>query len=293
VLFRSPKNAIDTSAVDLESYFDVFDEWQLPPEQMQAMQRTRTGAVVGNEIAARYGWKIGDRLPLRSMSALGEDGSGDWTFDIVGIFHIRDELWPATEVFVNYDYFDAARASGRGNVNQYIVSTRSVADVDKVAQAIDDMSANSADETRTTAEKIYVGAAFRRLGNVKFMVASISAAALFALLFLTGNTMVQSVRQRIPELAVLKVYGMGDLGLMLLLITESLILCVGAALVGLLLAAAVFPSVYENFGLSRVRLPVSVVALGVGCASLLAVLSALPPALRIRGLDVAACLSRG
>jgi putative ABC transport system permease protein len=264
----------------------------LADEQLEAMKRTRTGAIIGPKLAANYGWKIGDRVTLKSRVWTRKDGSNDWPFDIVGIYGIPHGAFPADENFwINYDYFDEARALGKSTVTFYIVKVNDAGRTTEISAAIDRLFANSTDETLTQTAAAAIHAEIARVGNINFIVGAIVSAVLFALLFVTGNTMMQSLRERIPELAVLKTYGFGNGAIAGLVVAESALLCVTAALLGLGIAAAVFPAAFDSMGVAPLPLEGSTVVSGVGFALLLALASALAPLWRAQTLNLVDALA--
>jgi putative ABC transport system permease protein len=282
--YQDPKKFVFSYAVDADRFFSLYPELILPPEQLQALINTRTGAVVGAELAKKYGWKIGDKVPLKSQIWTHADGSSDWDFDVVGIFDWPGDPNQASAFYFNYKYFDEARVFSKGTVGWYIVHLTDVTKGAEVAAAIDAMFANSPDETKTQNEKENTQSFLRQFGDINFMVSAIIGAVFFALLFLTGNTMMQSIRERIPEFAVLKTLGFSDAGVLALVLGESLLLCLSAAIVGLGLAFLAFPSMKGVIGVAS--LPPQVVALGLFCAVLLAFVIGAVPALKVRRLSI-------
>ena len=236
----------------------------------------------------QFGWKIGDRLPLRT-SVMKQDGSTDWEFEIVGTYDVPSAPTEAN-IMVNFAYYDEARRLERGTVWAFVVGASDPARSAQVCAAIDALFVNSAYETVTQDEKAYVQGQLRQLGDVSLMANAIVAAVLFTLLFLTGNTMMQSVRERTPELAILKTVGFSDRSVTLLVLCESLLLCVLAALLGLAAAAAVFP-VAAALGIGGAALPLKVVVIGVLLAVILALVSGLPPAWRAQRLVIVDALA--
>jgi putative ABC transport system permease protein len=236
-----------------------------------------------------YGWKIGDRIPL-TTSVAKQDGSTDWNLEIVGTYSVTGAQAQANRVLINYAYFDEARQFDKGRVFAFIVS---IDDPDRSAAmcaTIDALFSNSSDETLTQDEAEFAQAQLRQIGDISAMVNAIVGAVLFTLLFLTGNTMMQSVRERIPELAVLKAIGFSDRMVTGLVLAESALLCMVAAVLGLAVAAAVFP-VTESLGIGGGALPASVIALGLAIAGVLALVSGLPPARRVQRMTIVDALA--
>jgi putative ABC transport system permease protein len=282
-------NDVFVLAADVKTLFAVYPEWEVPARQLQALTSIRTGAIVGARLMQTYGWKIGDRVPLRT-AVVKQDGSADWSFDIVGVYDVPASPAEANRFIVNYDYFDEARVFDRGTVYAFVAEIDSPSLSPQICAAIDALFMNSPDETLTQDEKEYIQAQLRQIGDIDFMVNAIVGAVLFTLLFLSGNTMMQSVRERIPELAVLKTLGFSDLLVTVLVLGESLMLCVLAALLGLAAAAAAFP-VIAALGLAGTVLPLKVAAAGLAIAVVLALAIGLPPAQRARRLAIADALA--
>ena len=288
-VYQSRGNDVLVYATNPEAVFDIYPEWRTTPDQLRALTATRTGALVGDVLMKAYGWKVGDRIPL-TTSVVKQDGSTDWSLDIVGTYSVAGAEAQANRVLINYAYFDEARQFDKGRVFAFIVS---IDDPDRSAAmcaAIDALFSNSSDETLTQDEAAYAQAQLRQIGNISVMVNAIVGAVLFTLLFLTGNTMMQSVRERIPELAVLKAIGFSDGKVTALVLVESVLLCMVAASLGLAAAAAVFP-LTEALGIGGGALPASVIALGLAIALVLALVSGLPPARRVQRMTIVDALA--
>lgn len=290
--YRDPKNNVGGLAVDMSQFEALGSDFLIPKDQMQAMLHTPDGAIVGSELLEKYHWHIGQRVTLQSMVFKQKNGSYDWTFDIVGSYKIRKDGYPENnDFFLNYHYFDEARAGGNGTVTMYFVKVSDPAKAPQIGQQIDALFRNSPDETLTQSDRAYIRSQIDRVGNINFIVDGIVGAVLFTLLFLTGNTMMQSIRERIPELAVLKTYGFGNTSITALVIGESLLLCLVAAAIGLGIAALAFPSVYKALNVAPLPLPPTVVAAGAAIAVALAMVSALPPVWRARRLKIVDALA--
>lgn len=280
-------NPVSGAAVDPDTFFDVLPEMTLAADQMEVFKRTRTGFVAGIDLVDRYGWKIGDRVPLQSHIWVTESGSRSWELDLVGVVRSwDDESLSVNEVYFHYDYLDETRANGKGTASQYIVSIDDPAQSAEIGAAIDALFANSSNETLTLNEKDYIRAQVRQIGDVRTFVTVIIGAVLFTLLFLSGTTMAQSVRERLPEFGVLKSMGFTDTTLFVMVLAESLLICCIAAAVGLLLAATIFPGVFRAMQLPASELPPVTWISGMAIAVVLALLVGLWPALRARRLAI-------
>jgi len=287
--YQDPKSPITSYAIDPDRTFAVFPDWKVPPDQLETMKRTRNGALVGATLARRHGWKIGDRVPLNAPLWPKQDGSTAYDFDIVGLFTAPEQPTNENIFLINYTYFEESRTVGKGYVGWYTFSIDNPARSSAIAREVDALFANSPNETKTQNEKEFAQAQIKQIGDIGFMVNAIVGAVLFTLLFLTGNTMMQSVRERIPELAVLKTVGFTDAAVTTLVLVESILLCVVAALVGLGLAALIFPLARTLVG--DVALPAGVFVGGILAAVALALLSGLPPAWRANRLSVVDALA--
>jgi putative ABC transport system permease protein len=208
--YRERSNSISVGAIDVETFNVVYPDIELEPEHVEAMRKTRNGALVGEDLAKEQGWKIGDRIPLGSAVWQRRDGAESWDFEIVGSYRSPSGRVPTSELWVNYGYFDEARSGGNGTVTIYFVKIDDASRAADISESIDALFANSMFETETQSEKDWLRAQIGQIGDIGFFVNAIIAAVMFALLFVTGNTMMQSVRERVPELAVLKTYGFSN-----------------------------------------------------------------------------------
>ncbi len=239
-IYQDPKNFFPNEAVS-PNFIDAYPEWRLSAAQRAAFRSTRTGAVVGARLAQQFHWKIGDRIPLQGTIFPQKDGNNTWTFDLVGIYTVADPKQKAQEnaLLFNWDYFDEARAFGNGSVGWYVVRVADPARADAIAQAIDAISVNSDHETKTQSEHAFQLAFLSQFGDIGLIVGAIMAAVFFTLVLLTGNTMAQAVRERIPELAILKTIGFTSGSVLGLLLTEAVLLLLCGGVIGVLIAGGV------------------------------------------------------
>jgi putative ABC transport system permease protein len=291
--YQESKNFVFALPVDIDTYFNLHkDEFIVSDAQMRAFRDTRTGGLVNTALMKKFGWKVGDKVPLHSTIWTQKNGSLDWTFDIVGTFDAKDPTQAsqqASSLLFHYELFDEGRSFGKGNVGWIEERVADPSQASVVANRIDALFANSPDETKTQPAKDFAMAFIKQLGDVGFVLRAILGAVFFTLLFLTGNTMMQSVRERVPEFAVLKTLGFGDATVLGLVIAESLLLCVAAALVGLALSFGAIPIV--KMGLQGMELSHGALLPGIGVAVLLGVIVGLPPALRAMRLTIVDALA--
>jgi len=254
-IYQDPKNFVLSFAVG-PHYIDLFPEIELPAEQRQAWDADRTGAVVGEALAARYHWKIGDKIPLQSTIFPQKNGDKTWPFEIVGIFKENKNGANGLDqvFFFHWKYFEEANGFSGHDVGWYVLKLADPKQADRVAHAIDAISANSDHETKTQTESAFNASFAKQIGDIGLIVGAIMAAVFFTLILLTGNTMAQAVRERIPELAVLKTIGFTGRGVLALVLGESVLLLLIGGVIGMGLAAVVAPGVSKGSG-GMVQLP--------------------------------------
>jgi putative ABC transport system permease protein len=290
--FRSPNNGQGVLCID-ERFFSLRPEITITKEQIAKLRQTRTGAVVSVALKNLYGWKVGDKVPLQTQT-LQVDGSSVWTFDIVGIVDDADYPGQAGWFLANYEYLNEARAADKNTIDRFLVRIKDPNRATQISRQIDKLFINSGAPTRTTSEKSRSQSDIQFLGDVNLFTHAIVAAVFFMLLFVTGNTMMQSVRERIPEIAVLKTIGFTDNSVLCLVIAEAVLLCLIAATGGLLLSKIAIPLmsrvlqdyvlVFQTSWIDMLR--------GFGLALVVAVISSLYPAWRSRRLSIVSGLSR-
>jgi putative ABC transport system permease protein len=293
-VYQDPKNFFANIAVSAQSYLDIYPDIVLPEAQRQAFLGTRTAAVVGESLAKRFGWKIGDKIPLKATIFPRKNGDNVWTFDLVGIYHAAQPELRSMEqqMLFRYDYFDEGRQFGQGTVGWYIVKVDDPADADRVAHAIDHLFANSADETKTQSEREFQLSFAKQIGDIGLIVTAIMAAVFFTLLLLTGNTMAQAIRERIPELAVLKTVGFSNHAVLVLVLCESVTLLLLGGVAGLLLARLGLPLISAaSSGQLDLVMPLQSWVLGMGLMLLIGIIVGLPPALRAMRLRIVDALA--
>ncbi len=287
--FQTANNAIPAFATDPVELFKIYHEIEIKPEYLEAMQKTRTGALVSEALAQKYGWKIGDRVPLGTTIWTTKDGGNTWYFDIVGTFDASKFGGGFPSFYLNYSYFDENAAFGNGVVHIAIARIDDPRNAAQISGAIDRLFENSSAETRTQTESAMMQSQLKQLADINFIANAIVGAVLFTLLFLTASTMMQSVRERTGELAVLKALGFSDAKVLGLILTEAMLLCLFAAGLGLFLASLAFPAMKPIFG--DFQMPMVVVGMGAVLAVAVALISGLPPAWRGRQLNIVDALA--
>jgi putative ABC transport system permease protein len=287
-VYQDPTNFFSTIATEPVPYFSMYPEIHIPPEQMKAWTLDREGAVVGVDLARRFGWKIGDRVPIKGTIFRKKNGTDTWEFNIVGIYD-GDPGVDKTGFFFRYDYLDEARSFGAGTVGWYIVKIKDASKSKELAATFDSMFANSSFETNTTTEKGFIDGFAKQVGDIGSIMIAILVSVLFTILLVVGNTMAQAVRERTSELAVLKTLGFSDAMILTLVMAESMFVAVVGGGLGLAVAWAIVARGDPTGGLlTPFVLPNRDVAIGIALMAAVGVAAGLLPAagaMRIRITD--------
>lgn len=234
--YQERRNQAPQFPVEGESYLRIYPELRLPQEQREAWLANRTGAIVGRSLAEQFGWKVGDRIPIQATIWTKKDGGRVWEFDIDGIFDVDAERGGDAYLLFHYDYFNEARAFGEDQVGWFVLRVAEEADAAAVAAAIDQQFANSPAETKTSTERAFAESFARQFGDIGLIVSGVLGAVFFTILLVAGNTMSHAVRERIPELAVLKTLGFTDGSVFALVLAESLSIVLIGGVLGMALA---------------------------------------------------------
>jgi putative ABC transport system permease protein len=290
-IYQDPSNFFAQIVVEPEPFMKIYPEYKLPPEQMKAWLDDRQGAIVGVDLARRFNWKIGDRIPIGATIWQPRGGGQTWEFNISGIYD-GEEGVDKTQFFFKYDYLDENRAQGQGSVGWYVVKIADPSQSQALGAKFDEMFANSDAETKTTTEKGFVEGFANQMGNIGAIMIWISVAVLFMMLLIAASTMVQSVRERTSEMAVLKTLGFSNTTILSLVLGESLFIAVLGGAAGLAVAWA-----FVQQGDPTGQLPIFVLqpqALAMGGVLIVAlgVLAGLMPAISAMQLKITDGLRR-
>jgi putative ABC transport system permease protein len=294
-IYKDPKNQIGTFPVDPELFLAMNPEMALSAAENEAWLKTRTGAIVGRTLAKKFGWKIGDRIPMNSPIWPNKSGTA-WQFDIVGIYDGTKKTADTSGFFFRYDYFDEARARGEGQVGWFQVRIEDPRRAEEVASAIDVEFANSPAETKAESEGAMFQGFAQQIGNIGLIVTAILGAVFFTILLVAGNTMAQSVRERTQELGVLKAIGFSNELVLGVVLGESLTITVLGGLLGLLFGWMMVTGLGEA-GFIRQFFPVFFIPMrdaivGVGMTLLLGLVAGILPAIQAMRLRLADALRR-
>jgi putative ABC transport system permease protein len=294
--YQDPKNFLIVMAVQPETYMEVYGkDIDIPPDTQQAFVRERTGALVGEAMARKWGWKVGDRIPISSNIFSQRNGSRTWDFTISGIFKPRTPQIDTNFMVFQYAFFDETRSFGKDTIGWMVLQTTSPSLNDSIAKTIDQAFANSSAETSTDTEKAFNKAFAAQVGNIALIVSLVVGAAFVTILMIVGNTMALTIRERTREIGVLKTLGFTGPRILGLVLGESILLALLGGVPGLVLAAlAAFALRYSmgNF-MPGFTLTWEIALMGVGLMIALGLVTGLIPALTAMRLKIAAALGRG
>ncbi len=293
-VYQEPANFFPQLAVEPEAWLRLYPEYLLPEDQKQAWFRDRTAAIVGRATAERFGWKVGDRVPIQGTIYRRKDGSALWTFTIAGIYDGDKPGVDTTQMFFHYDYLEEARQWGAGLVGWYVLRVADPARSAEIAQRVDALFANSPYETKTSTEKAFVQSFANQVGDIGAILTAVLAAVCFTILLVTGNTMAQAVRERTSDLAVLKTLGYPNGLVLALVLAESCAIAGAGGAAGLALAWAFVRQGDPTGGLlPAFYLPGRALALGAAGVVVLGLASGIPPAVQAVRLRIVDALRKG
>lgn len=292
--YQDPKNQFPQFPVEAEAYFDIYqDMYELPAEQLTAWKKNRIGVVIGDALVKKYGWKIGDRVPLIGMFPK-EDNSTHWEFVVEGVYSAKDKRADTSAMLMHYDYFEEARGYEKGTLGWLIIKVKNPKESAQVAAAVDALFANSSAETKTSSEKDFAKSFAKQFADIGLITTLILAAVFFTMLLVSGNTIAQSFRERIPEFAIMKTIGFSDISIMLMVLMESLLVSLSGGLLGLVIAKLVVTAAADAFAatLPGLYLSVEVMVMAVLLMLVFGVLTGIIPAVQGLRLNIINALRR-
>jgi putative ABC transport system permease protein len=293
--YQQPTNQVVSFAVDPESYFKVYPELIVPPEQLNPWFNNQTGILVGERIALANGWKVGDRIPLSSNIFSHKDGGQTWTFLINGIFKGEDAKTDTSYVLFHYKYFKETQSWGGDNIGWLILTTQDASMNESVAKAIDTNFANSNAETDTSTEQAFNKAFIEQIGNIGLIIFGVVFMAFFTILIVVGNTMVLAIRERTGEIAVLKTLGFESSRIFKMVLIESCLLSFLGGLLGLGAAYIIIKGASEHVArfLPNLILDQNIVLQALTYMLLLGLVTGIAPAISALRLNIITAFSKG
>jgi len=293
-IYRDRRHFFPSFSVN-EDYLDIYAEYVIDPQQRLDFANDRAGAVVGRALAERHGWQVGDIIPLQSAIFPNRDGTHNWPLTLRAIFDLKDPKRKMDEsvLFMHWPYFNESNTLVKDYVGSFVVQLSDANQASLLAQAIDRLSENSDRPTRTQTEQAFKQSFLRQFADIGLIVSAIMGAVFFTLLILTGNTLSQAVRERIPELAVLKTLGFSNSTVLWLVLAESILLLLVGGLAGMGLASMTIEGIglYSRGLLPTSSIPIQTWILGLGLMVLMGTVVGLPPALRAMRLKIVDALA--
>ncbi len=229
--YQDMKNFFPNFAIDVATYRRVYPEYRFSEESWRAFAEDREGCIISPPLAKKFGWKVGDRIPLEATI-----WGGTWEFNVRAIYETERKELTTPELWFHYDYLDERRSFWKGLVGWYTVKVDDPASAVEVAAAIDERFANSPNESKTETERAFAAGFANQIGNIRLLMLSIGSVVFFTLLLVTGNTMASAVRERTNELAVFKTIGMNDATVLFLVMAEAIVVAAIGGGAGLVLA---------------------------------------------------------
>ncbi len=288
-VYQDPKNFFPKFAINVENQRQVYPELQISDTEWSNFVKDRQGAVVGAQTASRFGWKVGDRIPIK-----GDIFPGNWEFNLDAIYRGKDSQQDETQMWFQWDYFQERMPDRlKGLVGWYTLRVDNPDNAGRIAKAIDETFANSSYETKTETEKSFATGFVKQLGNIQFLIITIGSVVFFTLLLITGNTMAIAVRERTGELAVLKAVGFSDRFVLLFVMAESLLISLIGGGLGILAAKTIaalrnpLPNVLPFF-----KVPNEALVMGFALALTVGLISGIIPAIGAMRLRVVDALRR-
>lgn len=293
-IYQDARNDFARFAVDPVSWLRVHPELGVPEDQKQAWFADQTGAMVGVDTARRFGWRLGDRVPLQGTIYRRPDGS-PWEFTIDAIYDSPDGTADRTQFFFHQKYLSETlppRAYGRDAVTFFVIRVADPLEAQQIATRLDALFAGSSPQTKTATEKAFVSSFANQVGDIGAIMLAIAGAVLFAILMVTGNTMAEATRERTNELAVLKTLGFSDARIFALVLVESCLIAIAGGGIGLSLAMAGIAGFGDPTSglLPPIHLPSREIVRGLGLIFALGLAAGLLPALHARRLSIVAAL---
>jgi putative ABC transport system permease protein len=295
--YQDVRNQFATFATEPTSWLRIYArEFELPEDQKKAFIADRTGAIVGIDTAKKYGFKVGQRVPIQGTIYRRPDG-GPWEFTIHGIYDSKIKGADRTNFIFNYQYLRETipeRSGFRDRYNWYVFTIDNPDRAPEIAAKIDAMFANSPSETKTNTEKAFVSDWAKQIGDIGSIMMWIVGMAMFTILLVAGNTMAQAIRERINELAVLKTLGFTEGRILRMVLLESTLIAVVGGGLGLGLSYLFITVTGDpTHGLlPAFYFPTASLIAGVGLVALLGIGSGFLPAWQASRLRIVDALRR-
>src|SRR6516165_4509773 len=232
-IYKDPNNFFANIAIDAESYLRLYPEIRLPDDQRRAFLEDRTGCILGEGLAKRFKFTVGDTFVLKP--GIPYYGTQDYNFTVRGIYTSDGAAVDNQTMFFHWKYADE-RGTVHGQVGWYVSLIADPEQEARIATAIDQKFANSPFETKTDTEKAFQTSFVKMFGNLNLLLGSIALAVVITTLFVAGNTLAMSVRERTTEIAVMRTLGYRSGMIFLLVAGEGLLMSIVGGIIGVVTA---------------------------------------------------------
>ena len=232
-VYQEESNFFAQFGVDSDTFLASYPEIEIADGSYEEFAKLRTACVVGADLASKFGWKVGDTVPIEGR-IFPRSGGGEWAFTVKAIYRSKTTNIDQRTMYFHYDYLreslEAGDALGPEGVGVYMVKVADGAPVERVMSDIDALFANGPQRVQTTTEGEFQRSFIAMLGNVPTLLSMIGGAVLFAIFFAVLNTMLMAARERVRTIGILKALGFTDRTVALTLVAESLLVCGTAGL---------------------------------------------------------------
>jgi putative ABC transport system permease protein len=290
-VYKDSRNFFAQYAIEPESYLRIYPEIVLTPEERKAFLDDRTGCIVGDGLARNYGFKLGDKITLQV--GIPTYGTSDFDFTVRGIYRSGGATVDNQSMMFHWKYADE-RSTQKGLAGWYIAQIANPDQAAQVAGAIDRKFASSPFETKTDTEKAFQNTFVSMFGNINLLLGSIALAVVITTLFVAGNTMAMSVRERTTEIAVMRTLGFQSATIFLLIAGEGLLMALTGGLVGAILARLLVNPGFLPAGgfVPEITVNNANLAIGVGLSAVIGIVAGLIPATMASRLKIVDALRR-
>jgi putative ABC transport system permease protein len=292
--YQEPRNFVQSFAVDMESYFQVYPELVPIEGDMETLLARNDCAAIGQDLLQQYEWTPGQRIPLTSNIWSKPDGSRVWDVELCLVFDAEDQDVPTNYMMLQYDYYNESLAFNRDQIGWMILTTGDPAINDQVGRDIDALFTNSPAETETSTEAAFGQAFLEQLGNIGLILTLVIGAAFATILMIVGTTMVMAINERTKEVAVMKTLGFSPPRIFTHVLSESVLLSLLGGLIGLGLAALLLVGVSGALAgqFPGLRMTPTIIGQAVALMILFGLVTGLLPAINAMRTNIVTALGK-
>lgn len=286
--YQDTDQDIMSFAADAENWLEQHPEMEIGQQAVDSFLRTKNGLLVNFHIANRFGWEVGDVVPLKSILFQPNTGESFWSFEVSGFFTTTDESGGRKYVIAHYDFLNDSRVIWQNTVGSYIVVPEPDVEPNQLATRIDDHFLRSSHNTFTATDKAFHDDFFKQFGDVFFIIKSVVLISFLSIVIVVASTIALTVRQRTRDIGVLKVIGFSNPKIFRIIYFETFILVAIGSAVGLLGAFFVNKAmIYYWPIIPDINLPDFVMLQATGIALGLGIVAGLIPSILALGMKPA------